>query len=121
MGDAQDQLPAQNDMASVNDVRDSSITNPSSWSRESKNSDKDASAAGSSWDWVASMGTVLVLYSIYLPVGLSVAKHPLNALRVATLSLVAGCLGTVVLMVAAGLRAREYATMKPARRVLYVV
>lgn len=91
---------------------DPSIHNPAAWSLMNKDNRSD---------WTSSLGILIILYCIYIPFGVVVAKQPLNASRVSSLSLTAGIVSCIVLLTAFGLRANEYRSMSTGRRVLYVM
>jgi len=60
------------------------------------------------WEWIASIGTVVLLAAIFVPNLVLAAMYSRRVARTATYSLVAGLVGAVILTVALAFRVKEY-------------
>lgn len=89
-------------------------THPATWARPNRSTTP-------AWEWVASLGTVVLLYAIFVPTVAIVAGSPARAARISTYTMLASTAGAAVLVAALALRAREYHSMSVGRQALYIV
>jgi hypothetical protein len=85
-----------------------SLIHPASWPSVHESTGRTRTPA---WEWVASIGTVVLLAAIFMPNLVLAALHSRRVARIATYTLVAGMVGAIILVVALVMRINEYYNM----------
>lgn len=97
----------------MTDQFDSSVTNPATWGA-------GPSRSVPGHEWIESVSKLVLILAILLPLLTISATRPRRLAHVSTYALLVGGLGSVLFMIALGVRASSYKEMPRARRVVYV-